>query len=103
MKLSWTLGARDDLVAIARFIAESNPTAARRWIGRLRTQARRATRFPRSGRVVPEFGREDLREFIFRGYRIVSLLRADDVFVLSVFEGHRQIRLTGEDLAGAGK
>ena len=99
MKLRWTIGARDDLVAIARFIAESNEPAARDWIGRLRSQAKRATRFPKSGRVVPEFSREDLREFIFRGYRIIYLLRGDDVFVLSVFEGHRQVRLTDDDLA----
>jgi plasmid stabilization system protein ParE len=99
VKLRWTLGVRDDLVAIARFIAESNESAARNWIGRLRSQAKRATRIPKSGRVVPELGREDVREFIFRGYRILYLLRDDDVFVLSVFEGHRQIRLTDDDLA----
>jgi plasmid stabilization system protein ParE len=85
-------------VAIARFIAESNEPAARKWIGRLRAQAKKATRFPNSGRVVPELGREDVREFIFRGYRILCLLRDDDVFVLSIFEGHRQIRLTDDDL-----
>ena len=100
MKLRWTLGARDDLVAIARFIAESNELAARNWIGRLRSQAKRATRFPKSGRVVPELAREDVRELLWRGYRIIYLLRGDEVLVLSVFEGHRQIRLTGDDLAG---
>jgi len=99
VRLRWTLGARDDLVAIARFIAEDNESAARGWIGRLRSQAKRATRFPKSGRVVPEFARDDLREFIFQGYRIVYLIRGDDVFVVSVFEGHRQIRLTDDDLA----
>ena len=98
MRLFWTVGARDDLVAIASYIAESNVTAARRWISRLRSQARRATRFPRSGRVVPELQRDDVREFIFHGYRILYLLRDKDVFVLSVFEGHRQIQLTELDV-----
>jgi len=98
VRLRWTFGARDDLVAIAEYIAQDNVTAARRWIARLRTQARRATRFPQSGRVVPEFGREDLREFIFHGYRILYLLRGDEAFVLTVFESHRQVRLTETDL-----
>lgn len=98
MKLRWTYGARDDLVAIAEYIAEDNVTAARRWVARLRTQARRAVRFPQSGRVVPEFGREDLREFIFHGYRILYLLKGDQAFVLTVFEGHRQVRPLDQDL-----
>jgi plasmid stabilization system protein ParE len=87
-------------VAIAEYIAEDNETAAADWVRRLRTQARRAIRFPRSGRVVPEFEREDLREFIFRGYRIVYLVRDKDLCVLTVFEGHRQIRLVEDKIPG---
>ncbi len=99
MKLRWTQSACDDLVAIAEFIAEDNETAAQEWVRRLRVQARRATRFPRSGRVVPEFEREDIREFIFRGYRIVYLLGKTDATVLTVFEGHRQFQLGVDELA----
>jgi plasmid stabilization system protein ParE len=46
---------------------------------------------PRIGRVVPEFGREDLREVLFRGYRIVYLLRGDTVTVPRVVHGARDL------------
>lgn len=98
MKLRWSANARDELVAIAEYISQSSETVARPWIQRLRSQATRATRFPRSGRVVPELARDDVREFVFRGYRIVFQVREDDVIVLSVFDGHRQLRVAGTDL-----
>jgi plasmid stabilization system protein ParE len=93
VKLLWSAQARDELAGIAEYISESSEAVARRWITRLRSQAKRAVRFPKSGRVVPEIGREDLREIVFRGYRIVYLLRDDAVLVVSVFEGHRELRL----------
>ena len=98
MRLRWTFGARDDLAAIASYISEDNEAAARRWVSRLRTQAARATRFPRSGRMVPELGRRDVRELLLRGYRIVYVVREEEVLVLTVFEGHRELRVTEAEL-----
>jgi plasmid stabilization system protein ParE len=51
--------------------------------------------------MVQEFGRSDLREFIHSGYRIVYLVRESDVVVVSVFEGHRGLRLTEADMRTA--
>ena len=44
---------------------------------------------PHSGRVVPEFAQEDIREVIVGNYRIVYRIEAKDVVVLTVFEGHK--------------
>ena len=41
------------------------------------------------GRVVPEYRRADLREFVEGNYRIVYLARTQTIEVLTVFEGHR--------------
>lgn len=46
---------------------------------------------PRIGRVLPEFNREDLREVIFRNYRIVYLLKDENVFILRVVHGSRDL------------
>ncbi len=92
MKLRWTARARDDLVGIARFVANDNVSAARRWVNRLRKQARRAAQFPRSGRIVPEFGRPDIRELIVRNYRIVYRVLENEIHILTVFEAHRLLK-----------
>ncbi len=89
MKLRWSDHARRDLLAIGRYIARDNPGAARRWLEQLRERARLAAENPLAGRVVPELGREDVREVFLRSYRIVYVVGEDAVDVLTVFEGHR--------------
>jgi toxin ParE1/3/4 len=44
---------------------------------------------PVSGRVVPEVGREDVREVFVRRYRIVYRVADSSVRVLFVFESSR--------------
>ena len=92
MKLRWSDRARRDLIEIDRFIARDDPDAARQWIRRLRQRVRRAAQMPRAGRVVPEFGRPDVREVLMRGYRIVYLVGKSEITILTVFEGHRLLR-----------
>lgn len=92
MKLRWTLRARKDLEEIGIYIARDSPTAARRWIERLRIRARKAAQAPRAGRVVPEVQREDVREVFLGSYRIVYRLGRDVIEVITVFEGHRLLR-----------
>lgn len=90
-RILWSARARRDLIEIRRFIAQDNPTAADRWIERLRRRAREAADFPNSGRIVPELGRNDVREVFVRNYRIVYRLGEDEIVVLTVFEGHRRL------------
>jgi len=89
MKLFWTETAKHDLLSIKRYIAADNPTAAKRWIDRLRARARNALHAPHAGRKVPELSRDDIRELIEGNYRIVYQVFADRLVVLTVFEGHR--------------
>jgi plasmid stabilization system protein ParE len=92
MKLRWTRRAESQLVEIGRFIARDKPGAARRWVEGLRRRAAEAAQRPLSGRVVPELGRDDVREVIIRGYRIVYRVGDGLVEVLTVFESHRLLR-----------
>lgn len=89
MRVRWSENARRELRSIGRFIARDDPVAARRWTGRLAKRAFEMGDFPRAGRVVPELAREDVREAIEGGYRIVYRVLSDEIHVLTVFEGHR--------------
>ena len=46
-----------------------------------------------SGRIVPETGNPEMRELIYRGYRIVYRLKGDVLDILTLFVGHRLLRL----------
>jgi toxin ParE1/3/4 len=88
MRLRWSKTAREDLKQIARYIARDNPKAARRWIERLRQRALSAASQPRGGRVVPEYGQEEVREVFERTYRIIYEITSNSIYVLTVLEGH---------------
>jgi plasmid stabilization system protein ParE len=89
MTLRWTRRAELQLVEIGRFIARDKPGAARRWVEVLRRRAIEAAEQPMAGRMVPELDRQDIREVILRGYRIVYRVRGSAVEILTVFESHR--------------
>jgi toxin ParE1/3/4 len=45
------------------------------------------------GRMVPETANPTIRELIFKDYRIVHRLLNDRIEILTVFEGHRLLRI----------
>jgi plasmid stabilization system protein ParE len=48
-------------------------------------------RFPRSGRVVPEYDDESIREVIVGNYRVVYRLRGQRVAIVAVSQGSRKL------------
>src|SRR5437870_3309641 len=90
-EVRWSLTASDDLQELENFIARDSALHAINFIDRIVESAERSQKSPQLGRVVPEFGRTDLREVIFNGYRIVYLFRNDAVTVLRVVHGARDL------------
>jgi toxin ParE1/3/4 len=70
-KLIWSPAARDDLHDIVVFIARDNPDRAMSFGLELISETDRLQEFPGLGRIVPEHRADNLREIIFRPYRIV--------------------------------
>ena len=89
--LAWSAAARDDLQAIHTFVARDSPHYADLLVAHLITAVDRLTTFPLSGRVVPEFQQEDLREVLHGNYRIVYRLHVDAVAILTVFHAARRL------------
>lgn len=90
--IRWTERAATDLSAIGEYIATDKPNAARTWIERIGRRVNDAAAAPRAGRIVPEFGRDDVREVFLRAYRIVYRIVPRGIVVLTVFEGHRALK-----------
>jgi plasmid stabilization system protein ParE len=70
-KLIWSPAARDDLHDIVVFIARDNPNRAMSFGYELISDTNRLQEFPELGRIVPEYQNDNLREILFRPYRIV--------------------------------
>ena len=73
--------ALNDLELIVAYIAPQNADAAERTGNRLLDVAFSLNTFPERGRMVPEFRRPELREILFRSYRIIYRLNLADTSV----------------------
>ena len=70
-KLIWSPAARDDPHNLFVFIARDNPNRAMSFGYELISETDRLQEFPELGRIVPEYRSDNIREMIFRPYRIV--------------------------------
>ncbi len=93
MKVLWTHEALERLIEIENFIAQDSPRRARQFVGALIEKGESLSKNPRRGRTVPETSNLHIRELIVKKYRFVYRLRRDQIEILTVFEGHRQLRI----------
>jgi toxin ParE1/3/4 len=92
VKVLWTASALAQLQAIHDYIAQTSPDYAVRIIDRLTRRSIQIANYPDSGRMVPEYGRKELREIIEGRYRIIYLVSVAEVQVLTVIHGARELR-----------
>ncbi len=85
----WTNQAVEDLRSIRLFIERDSPRYGRLVAERLFEATLRIEQFPRSGRMIPEVGREEYREIIAGEYRIVYRLDGEAAVLLTVFRSSR--------------
>lgn len=69
--VSWTPQAGDDLGAIFAYIVQDSEQYAWLTVRALISAAGRLHQFPEMGRMVPELNRTDIREVLWRSYRVV--------------------------------
>jgi len=87
MKVHWTETAEAHLDAIYAHIAQDSPEYARRMVDRLTRRSQQIGQFPFSGRKVPEYDIEPIREVIEASYRIIYYVKSDQIDVLAVIHG----------------
>ena len=79
MKIVWAKEALIRLQEIENFISQNNPQKAIEFVDTLINKAERIVDNPRRGRIVPELSIEQIREIIFKNYRIVYLLKRKSI------------------------
>jgi plasmid stabilization system protein ParE len=94
----WTEDSEADLRRIYDQIAVDSRTAAASLVLRLVASVSRLQDFAYSGRVVPEFGRENVRELIVGSYRVIHRVGSNRVDIARVLHGARLLQLA--DLEG---
>ena len=91
MKVYWTDTAEAHLDAIYAYIAQDSPQYAMRMVDRLTGRSQQIADFPLSGRKVPEYEADQIREVIEGPYRIIYHIKPDQIDVLAVIHGSQDI------------
>ncbi len=87
MKIIWSPLAIDRTTEIAEYIAQDNSSAAKKWVETLFNKVQLLKSSPKSGRIVPEVHRDDIRELIYGNYRIIYRAEKNKISVLTVRHG----------------
>jgi len=92
MQVRWSEPALEDMEGIRDYIAKDSAFYAQQFIERIFDVTKNLENFPELGRQVPEAEeRDDVRELIFQGYRIIYLHQIDHVYIVTVIHGSRDL------------
>ena len=91
MKVHWTDTAEGHLDAVYAHIAQDSPEYARHMVDRLTRRSQQIADFPFSGRRVPEYDIDQIREVIEGSFRIIYHIKPDQIDVLAVIHGARDV------------
>jgi toxin ParE1/3/4 len=86
-----TRQASDDLIEIARHIAQDDPALADSFANDLIDQTTPLSDFPQMGRTVPELKRPAVRELIRSPYRIIYRVQEGNIQILRFWHAARGI------------
>lgn len=89
MRVVWTDRAKARLRQIHAYIAQDQPLNADRVVDRLTQRVAQLAEHPQSGRVVEKYQRDDLRELIDSPYRIIYLILAERIDIVTVRDSRR--------------
>ena len=91
-KIRWSPKAVAHLDDICTYIAEDSKVYASTFAKKVPSIIKELPRFPKSGRVVPEYNDKNLREKIYGHYRIVYRLKNDFIEIVAICHRARLIK-----------
>ena len=94
MVITWLKSAREDLHNIYKFIAKDSEYYAKKVLNDFFDATEILNLFPKSGRVVPETDREELREIIIYSYRLIYKIKENEILVMVLLNSKQLIKRT---------
>ena len=92
-RVEWSPRAIEDLEAIAQYIALDSTAYSSAVVKTILQTTRNLSRFPFSGRIVPEFGDESIREWFAYSYRIIYRIDESIITIAAIVHGKRLLSI----------
>ncbi|MBA7529002.1 hypothetical protein ES705_21194 [subsurface metagenome] len=93
VKIKWTHHALEELDDIANYISKDSPKYAQILVKQIYEIVSHLKQFPKLGRKVPEYGDPELREILYKTYRIIYLVKKEHLEIISIIHGSRKLNL----------
>ncbi len=91
VRVIWSKPATEDLRAIFEYHDHYSTHQAKLVLDRIMTASEQLEVFPRSGRMIAHFRRDNLREILVHRYRIIYYIRNDEeVEIIAVVHSSKQ-------------
>jgi toxin ParE1/3/4 len=92
--LNWTEQSIQDLENIREYIAKDSLKYSVIQVNRIKERARLLKNHQKLGRIVPEVGKEYIRELIIGSYRIIyRIVTKDRIDILTIHHSAKRLRL----------
>lgn len=91
MKVLWSANAAEHLDAIFNYIASDSIFYALKTVDAITRRSEQIAQHPLSGRVVPEYNQVQIREVLYRDYRIIYYIKPEQIEVLAVIKSRMLI------------
>jgi len=83
-QIRWSPRAASNFEDICNYIARGSELYATLFAKRVIAIIEAIPQFPKAGRMVPEYGDENLREKIYSNYRIVYRLKSEAIEIVAI-------------------
>ncbi|MBN1498809.1 MAG: type II toxin-antitoxin system RelE/ParE family toxin [Spirochaetes bacterium] len=92
--VAWTKSAANDLEEIIEYISNDSVESALNILTEIKEKTDKLCSFPERGRIVPELKLHNItnyREIIYSVWKLIYRIENDNVYVMTVIEGRRNI------------
>lgn len=86
MRIDYTKEAKDELLSIRNFIAQSSPFNAIEYTQELVNRINGMLEFPYVGKVNRTFSQKDIRDLFIDGYKIIYKIENERIVVLILYK-----------------
>jgi len=92
VKINWTRQAIEDIYEIREYYRPRSEKYAEQLTEKVFEKANHLKQYPQMGRMVPEVERSEIRELIYKNYRIIYHVVSDNqIDILAVHNGLRPL------------
>ncbi|MEK6652122.1 MAG: type II toxin-antitoxin system RelE/ParE family toxin [Nitrospirota bacterium] len=90
-RIKWSPKAAFHFEGICDYIAKDSKYYAVLFAKKVVAIVKSLPQFPKTGRIVPEYNDENLREKIYENYRIVYRIKEEVIEIVAICHGARQL------------